>query len=99
MLSPEFEKIEENYQLSNDNVNLDLGNSLFLFDSLNDPSDEENNFGPFLNEGKNLDIKRFNIPKYIPLNDETNNTRQNKYLKNNPEQKLEYQLNSYSYLL
>ena len=74
MLSPEFEKIEENYQSSNDNVNLDLRNSLFLFDSLNDPSDEENNFGPFLNEGKNLDIKRFNIPKYIPLNDETNNT-------------------------
>ena len=74
MFSLEYEKIEENYQSFNNNVNLNLGNSLYLIESLNDQSDEENNFGPFLNEGNNLDIKRFNIPKCITINDETNHS-------------------------
>ena len=69
--------INRNDQSFNDDINQDIVSSLFIFGPLSGPSDEENYFGTFGNEGNNLNHinnKRFNIPKFIPINDETNNS-------------------------
>ena len=70
--------INRNDQSFNDDINQDIVSLLFIFGPLSGPSDEENYFGTFGNEGNNLNNfnnKRFNIPKFIPINDETNNSK------------------------